>query len=520
MKNWMFFSWALLLSNAINGQSLNTPYTASILPSISMSKGVSLHAPNADHSYWWVHTLEFSEQFSEGPAGLVAVQHWSSQGNLIVDMSLSNEVCILDLATDDQGNVVLSGVYKDSLFVNGNLVLTDENTWSDNNNFVLYVSSSGQEYQAWNLDGFAEYGFSFPVVDFGPDQSIYCAGSDYMTGWIYRWQPDESPALWGSGVELKVFGDIEVNDQGQVAFASACFQGQVSVGDQIFTAPNSYNVLIGILDSNANCIGIQFIPDITIQFAEVEWLSNGSILAAGDWYAEGSIGNFDLSGPQWVYSYFLCEMDTNGNVNWATAHPHNPAGITGDFALGRTESIAADETGGFYLFGQQRGDVYWSPSLSTFGNEADVTNEYTATLTHWTNHTPSNAQTIYGVTLPEMYQVSYRDGLLAVSGSSEYSDTLLCNDFSVFQFNGSIAFLFTSQNFVGISALMEELAYWTDQFLVFPGIIGEYHIWNAMGEQIETGFCTEQSLLWSEMNLPNGCYLIQTEAGNLKFMKQ
>jgi hypothetical protein len=119
-----------------------------------------------------------------------------------------------------------------------------------------------------------------------------------------------------------------------------------------------------------------------------------------------------------------------------------------------------------------------------------------------------------------MYQVSFRDGMLAVSGSTEYSDTLLCNDFSTFQFNGSIAFLFTSQNFVGISELSQEQAYWTEQCLVFPQKIGEYHIWNTMGTLVGLGFCPEQSLQWSDMDLPAGCYLIQTDYGHLKFMKQ
>jgi hypothetical protein len=514
---WMWCSWSILFTQA---QTLNFPFASTILSNGISARGNSLFAAGENQSYWWAHTLEYLETFTEGPAGLVAIQKWSNSGEMISEFVLSSAVCIFDLDTDEMGNVVLSGIFMDSLMINDELVLLNQNTWSNMNNFVLYINSSGMQVEAWNMDIFSDYGFSYPVVSFGLNNEIFCAGSDYMTGWMYRWSPEEQPQLWLSGSELKVFGDIEVNEQGQVAFTSACFQGQMTIGDQTFNAPFSYNVVLAILDSLGSCTGMQFIPDITIQFAEVEWLPNGQVLAAGDWYNGGSIGPFELQSPQWVYSYFLCEMESNGNVTWATSHPVNPNGITGDFEIARLKSIAASENGDFYLFGKQRGDVYWSTNLQTMGALENVSNEYSGTLVHWQNHVPISAQMIHGGALIEMDQVSWCNGSLAVSGTNEYSDTLSCNNFQVINPESAFSFLFTSNTAVGVENVQFQNPIWMGNLILFDQHIGAYKIWNTMGALVEEGVAAGKELAINEFNLPMGCYLLQTNQGNLKFMIQ
>lgn len=513
----ILLSWSILFTQA---QNINFPFSSTILSNGISSRGNSLFAAADNQSYWWVHTLEYVETFTEGPAGVVAIQKWSNNGEMLSEFVLSSAVCTFDLDADEMGNIVLSGIYMDSLVINGELVLLDYNTWSNLNNFVLYVNSSGTQVEAWNMDVFSEYGFSYPVVTFGLNNEIFCAGSDYMTGWIYRWNPEEQPQIWLAGSELKVFGDIEINVNGEVAFASACFQGLMSIGDQTYTAPNSYNVVLAVVDSLGSCTGIQFIPDITIQFAEVEWLSNGQLLASGDWFTGGAIGPFILQSPQWVYSYFLCEMESNGNVTWATSHPVNPNGITGDFEIARRKSISASENDGFYLLGRQRGDVYWSPNLQTLGANDEVSNEYSGTLIHWQNHEPISAQMIHGGALIEMDQVSWDNGSLAVSGTNEYSDTLSCNNIQVINPASAFSFLFTSNTAVGVENVQFQNPIWMGNQIVFDQYVGAYKIWNAMGALVEEGIATGNELAINKFNLPVGCYLIQTGQGNLKFMIQ
>ncbi len=514
----MLFSWSVLFTQA---QTLNFSFSSTILSNGVSARGNSLFAAGDNQSYWWTHTLEYVETFTEGPAGAVAIQKWSNSGEMLSEFVLSSSVFVFDVDADAMGNVVLSGLYMDNLWINDQLVLTDENAWSNMNNFVLYINSSGTQVEAWNMDVFSEYGFSYPVVTFGLNNEIFCAGSDYMTGWIYRWSPEEQPQLWLSGSELKVFGDIAVNEQGQVAFASACFQGQMSIGDQSFNAPFSYNVVLAILDSMGSCTGVQFIPDITIQFAEVEWLPNGQVLAAGDWYSGGFIGPFELQSPQWVYSYFLCEMESNGNITWATSHAVNPNGITGDFEIARRQSICVADNGDFYLLGKQRGDVYWSPNLQTLGANDEVTNEYSGTLVHWQNHQPVSAQMIHGGALVEMDQVSWSIGQLAVSGTNEYSDTLFCNDITVVNPNSAFAFLFTSNNTVNVEHFPNQQnsdLIWEGDAIVSLQRIGDFSVLNSMGSLIKSGHSSSGKLYLNELNLLPGCYLIQTQQGGLRFM--
>ena len=516
----LLFSWSILFTHA---QTLNFPFASTILSNGISARGNSLFAASDNQSYWWSHTLEYVETFTEGPAGVVAIQKWSNSGEMLSEFVLSSSVFIFDIDADESGNVVLSGLYMDNLWVNNQLVLTDENSWSNMNNFVLYVNSSGTQIEAWNMDVFSEYGFSYPVVTFGLNNEIICAGSDYMTGWIYRWSPEEQPQLWLSGTELKVFGDIEVNEQGQVAFASACFQGPMSIGDQSFNAPFSYNAVLAVLDSLGSCTGVQFIPDITIQFAEVEWLPNGQVLAAGDWYSGGFIGPFELQSPQWVYSYFLCEMESNGNVTWATSHVVNPNGITGDFEIARRQSISASENGDFYLLGKQRGDVYWSPNLQTLSANDELTNEYSGTLVHWQNHQPVSAQMIHGGALIEMDQVTWSGGRLAVSGTNEYSDTLFCNDITVVDPQSALAFLFTSNATVDVEHISNQQnlnLFWEGGAIASRQRIGDFSVWNSLGVLMKSGHESSEKLDLKELNLPTGCYLIQTLQGNLRFMIQ
>jgi hypothetical protein len=509
------------ISLLVNAQSLQSSFASTILSNGISARGNSLFAAADNQAYWWIHTLEYVETFTEGPAGVVAIQKWSESGAIQSEYVLSSAVCVFDVDADNMGNVVLSGIYKDSLMVNDELVLTDANAWSNINNFVLYINASGDVVQAWNMDVFSEYGFGYPVVAFGLNNEIFCAGSDYMTGWIYRWKVQDQPQLWLSGAELKVFGDIEINQNGDVAFASACFQGLMTIGSQTYTAPYGYNVILAVVDSLGSCTGIQFIPDITIQFAEVEWLNNGQVLAAGDWYSGGSIGPFELQSPQWVYSYFLCEMEPNGNVTWATSHPVNPNGITGDFEIARRKSIAAAENGEFYLFGKQRGDVYWTPTLQTNGAIDDVTNEYSGTVIHWQNHQPISAQLIHGGALIEMDQVSIDNGVLAVSGTNEYSDTLQCNDITVINPQSAFTFLFTSMATpVGVENSQEPNPIWMGDNIVFDQRIGNYKIWSVLGALVGEGMAMGNELAIKAFNLPIGCYLMQTDHGHLKFMIQ
>ena len=513
----MLFALCIPVAQA---QILNYPYSASVISNGVSARGNSLFAGADNHSYWWVHTLEYVETFTEGPAGMVGVKKWSNNGELLSDFILSSNVIVFDVNADEEGNVVMCGIFQDSLMLNDQLLLLDENSFSDMNNFVLYINASGTQIEAWNMDVFSEYGFSYPTVTFGLNNEIICAGSDYMTGWIYRWSPEEQPQLWLSGTELKVFGDIEVNEQGQVAFASACFQGQVSIGDQIFTAPNAYNALIVVLDSNANCAGVLFIPDITIQFAEVEWLPNGRVLAAGDWYNGGFIGPFELLSPQWVYSYFLCEMEPNGNVTWATSHPINPNGIAGDFEIARRQSISTTDNGDFYLFGKQRGDVYWTQGLQTIGADESSTIENSGTLVRWQNHEPISAQMIHGGGLIQMDQVLWHDGLIAVSGTNEYSDTLYCNDALVYNSLSAFTFLLTSNNTVGFQSMPLQHLSWNENYILCDQMIGEFTIWNAMGMLVKSDNSREKEIDIAQLHLSSGCYLLQTQYGILRFMTQ
>ncbi len=246
-------------------------------------------------------------------------------------------------------------------------------------------------------------------------------------------------------------------------------------------------------------------------------------MAAGDWFSGGSIGPFDLQSPQWFYSYVLCEMESNGNVTWATSHPINPNGITGDFEIARRQSISVSENGDFYLLGKQRGDVYWSPSLQTLGANDDVSNEYSGTLVHWQNHQPVSAQMIHGGALIEMDQVTWSGGRLAVSGTNEYSDTLFCNDITVVDPQSALAFLFTSNATVDVEHISNQQnlnLFWEGGAIVCRQRIGDFSVWNSMGVLMKFGHASDEELNLKELNLPTGCYLIQTLYGNLRFIIQ
>jgi hypothetical protein len=230
-----------------------------------------------------------------------------------------------------------------------------------------------------------------------------------------------------------------------------------------------------------------------------------------------------LQSPQWVYSYFLCEMESNGSITWATSHIANPNGITGDFEIARRQSICVSENGDFYLLGKQRGDVYWSPNLQTLGANDELTNEYSGTLVHWQNHQPVSAQMIHGGALVEMDQVSWNNGSLAVSGTNEYSDTLFCNDFTVVDPQSAFAFLFTSNTTVDVEHIPDQQdsdLIWEGDAIVSRRRIGDFSVWNSMGVLMKSGHERGEKLDLKELNLPTGCFLIQTHQGIVRFMMQ
>ena len=188
----LLFSWSILFTHA---QTLNFPFASTILSNGISARGNSLFAAGDNQSYWWSHTLEYVETFTEGPAGVVAIQKWSNGGEMLSEFVLSSSVFIFDVDADASGNVVLSGVYMDNLWINDQLVLTDENTWSNMNNFVLYIKSSGTQIEAWNMDVLSEYGFSYPAVTFGLNNEIVCAGLNcsHLNGYtaisFAKWNP-------------------------------------------------------------------------------------------------------------------------------------------------------------------------------------------------------------------------------------------------------------------------------------------------------------------------------------------
>ena len=284
------------------------------------------------------------------------------------------------IATDLNGNVLVTGFYSSAAITFGSITLTNASASGTDDIFIVKYDASGTVLWAKSAGGISD--------DFGRSITTDKDGNVLVTGGF------SSPTITFGNMTLTnaVFNDIFVvkyDGSGNLLWAKSAGGNGIENGQSITTDAIGNVLITGIFDSpsltfgtttisnegNSNIFVVKYDPSGNVLWAKSEGGTggefaqsistdmSGNILVTGSFNGVSlTIGSTTLSTAG-VFDIFILKYDANGNVLWVKS--------AGGTSNEQGESIAADADGNVMITG-----FFSSPSI-IFGNTT-LTNTVTS----------------------------------------------------------------------------------------------------------------------------------------------
>ena len=365
MKNFLL-SILLLSCNLGSAQTFEWVAQKQVKFSFNPSMPHSILRAAGNGQCWSVSTDSGSTIYGSELYGIVSLDLIDAGGNLVTTHRLGPEVSIYDIAADQNGKLYVAGSFMGTNHIDQQDSLLNTGIGLNTDPFLICFNANGTIKWKRNLGG----GLGSATLH---TLAVAPSGEAYFS--LYNFTDASINHLDSAGNSIgqividgvRGIGDFCFDPWGNLYVTGPTQAGTFSIGNYSATINEPYAIYITRLNASGQVSWAHFGHDVTFQMPSVVADGAGNAYIAGDLMDSLTWGNHHLSGPDWVYDFWLTKVDSLGNFLWAKEGPNPVGSITGDFQRGTGRSVACDLNGNVMLAGNLRGSIDW-------GNGVTVTN--------------------------------------------------------------------------------------------------------------------------------------------------
>lgn len=390
-------------------------------------------APGSGTSFWHAQLDTFPANTQQ--SGSYSIRRVDATGTVFSQFQIGNKVDITEME-EIGGDVLVSGVFNDTLFING--VFLDVDTFSsgfiNSVTFIARFSATGNVVWYRNLTSYAPFGLNLYCIGISPNGKVYYGSNQpgYGTRLIrlngLTGFPTDSFVVSGA-VNVS---DIGFDNAGNLYIVGAAGGPQLwQIGSFSINVPYSYAIYMAKVLPGNIVKWVRFTQDITFPRPQLLVNGDGSSYVTGKLFAATQWDNISLGGAQWVNDFYLVRIDSAGFAVWARELDLQQPAITGDFNLSLGRNNVLSENQRVTLFGMLRGTVDFGNGVTT--PAATTLQAHTVFVTFDSTGTPLWAKSVpslqtAAVPIDIMYQDSAWYSTITIGQTNNFSlDSLMIN---------------------------------------------------------------------------------------------
>ena len=367
---------------------------------------------------YWVYLSDAMENYGQAFFGSTNLDVYSPEGVLESSQQITGKVHVQRFLDAGAGEIYML------LNTRGDIVFSDGETLPYNGDGIeisLVKVSAGLEL-LWAVDLSSPFAYgNSPALATDDAGNVYAGQNVDFGSRIIKYDPNGNELMAVDQTDVPLISSIDIDSEGNILFAGSCADAGASYGGVLIEPATLYNYFVGKYNAQFEIQWVNYLEDVTCQFPEVKCQDPDYIYFSGGLFMETVFGNLTVNGPQWVYDFFVAQLNSNGEYQWVHEVPEVNT-IQGDAFIGKHNFCAVDENDNFYWGGFIRGTIDWGNGVvigaNDFGN-------HMLTLRFNTEGAITSGKVSMGEGFQEAFSISTgENGDWYVAGSSIYPMSL------------------------------------------------------------------------------------------------
>ncbi|AWI26208.1 T9SS type A sorting domain-containing protein [Flavobacterium pallidum] len=448
--------------------------------------------------------------------GNVFCNKYDTGGNLLYSKILSGEVTVYEMATDNDGNLIMALGYRHSIVFDNIAFLTG---LDDVQYLMVKFDPDGNMlwYRPIEIQDSFVNDFRTIVTDSG--NNIYIGYDDYNYSYIMKLDASGATQLTITQEYAKMVTSISVDNQGNIYGAGACAESIATFGGVAAGAPFGYNTYAVKYNAAGQFQWIKYVEDVTCPFPQIKAKTPDAVYFSSYLFGSYDFGPINTEGPTegGFSDFFLAKLNSAGEYQWV----REVSGI-GSVTTGVKNFLELDNEGNIYFAGGTKGVVNWGNGIITDNGDY---NDDAVLVKYDSNGNAQMAVMAGGDSYDRTDSVRIAaDGAIYLSGmaygDADFGDfTHDADDFQSYPFLTRIssAPLGVPENEDIKMALYPNPAKNDIRFTANTAVSGT--IWNMIGQKV-VDFSVDAGQTVDVSSLAQGTYLVNANGKGLKFVKQ
>ncbi len=291
--------------------------------------------------------------------GTVFYNKYGENGNLIYTKTLSGEVTVYEMATDNAGNLLMAAGYTNSINFDNISILTINQgvqflmiKFDPDGNLVWYKPIEIQ-------DSFVN---DFRTIITDSQNNIYIGYDDYQHSYISKMNAAGEEQMLITQQYAKMVSSISIDDQGNIYAAGACAESIATYGGVSAPTTFGYNTFAVKYSPTGAFQWIKYVEDVTCPFPQIKARTPDEVYFSSYLFGSYAFGPITSEGPidGGFSDFFLAKLNHEGEYQWVREVDGGGKVITG-----KKNFLELDSEGNIYFAGATQGTVNWGNGITT-----------------------------------------------------------------------------------------------------------------------------------------------------------
>lgn len=297
----------------------------------------------------------FIEFYNEAMGNLF-MAHYDADGNQNFDFEITGSATLIDMETDESGNVYITGQYLEDLHFWDGQVLAY--TGPNINGFLARFSQNGEIEWIINLNILLPEAVPEDILTH--EGNIYLAHSEWISSHISEFDQQGYLLRTITQEDVSIVSSIVVDPEGNIYATGSCANMQSTFSGIPFPSPFPYSMYLVKYNSLGIAQWVKFVEDVTCNSPKIGLTQDGKIIWSGILHIETMFDTIQLMGPAWVNDLFVTAFNSDGHSLWGFEVPEV---LTGDAVTGRFKPVHILSDNTIAVAGQTRGDIDWGSGV-------------------------------------------------------------------------------------------------------------------------------------------------------------